>query len=92
MAGEHPVSRVVIIVAAVLVFFWLLRRALSSRKPDDRPQAPGETHKEGAVSPDLVSCAHCGVHLPKNEAVTAGEGAPSGRFFCGDEHRRLGPR
>ena len=85
-------SRVVIIVAAVLVFFWLLRRALSSRKPDDRPQARGEAPKGEAPSPDLVSCAHCGVHLPKNEAVAAGEGAPPGRFFCGDEHRRLGPR
>jgi len=86
------VSRVVIIVAAVLVFFWLLRRALSSRKQDDQPQAPSDAQKGGAVSPDLVSCAHCGMHLPKNEAVAAGEGASPGRFFCGDEHRRLGPR
>lgn len=82
-------SRVIMIVVAVLVFFWLLRRALGSRKHDDRPQAP---KPGGAPAPDLVSCAHCGVHLPKNEAVAGGEGAPAGEFFCSDEHRRLGPR
>ena len=81
-------SRVVIIVAAVLVFFWLLRRALGSRKQDDRPQAP----KQAAVTPDLVSCAHCGVHLPKNEAVAAGDGEAAGAYFCSDDHRWPGPR
>ncbi|MBS0337762.1 MAG: hypothetical protein JSS40_13270 [Proteobacteria bacterium] len=83
-------SRVIILVAAVLVFFWLLRRALGSRKGDGSgPQAP----KAGnAPAPDLVSCAQCGVHLPKNEAVAAGDGRPAGEFYCCEEHRRLGPR
>ena len=81
-------SRIVIIVAAVLVFFWLLRRALGSRKQGDRPQAPGPT----AAPPDLVSCAHCGVHLPENEAFRAGDGAPAGALYCSEDHRRLGPR
>lgn len=33
----------------------------------------------------IIACAHCGVHLPESEGVHAG-----GRFFCSDEHRRLG--
>lgn len=85
-------SRVVIIVAAVLVFFWLLRRALSSRGRDGRPQARGPSPSEPAAESDLVSCAHCGVHLPKGEATGEGEGAAPGRFYCSEEHRRLGPR
>ena len=68
-------SRVFILVVAVLVFFWLLRRALGSRKPAD-----------------LVSCAHCGVHLPKNEAVAAVDGGAADQFFCSEDHRRRGKR
>jgi uncharacterized protein len=35
----------------------------------------------------MVSCAHCGLHLPQPDAVE-GEG---GRHYCSSEHRRLGP-
>jgi uncharacterized protein len=35
----------------------------------------------------MVACAHCGVHLPVNEAVKDGE-----LHFCGEPHRLLGPR
>ena len=35
----------------------------------------------------MVSCAHCGLHLPQPDAVE-GEG---GRHYCSTEHRRLGP-
>lgn len=31
----------------------------------------------------MVSCAHCGIHLPQSEAL-AGQGA---LHFCSDEHR-----
>ena len=84
-------SRIVLLVLAVLVFVWLLRRALGSRKPDTRQprsQAPG------AATPDLVACAHCGVHLPRSEALAEpGVDAPQvGRFYCCEEHRRVGSR
>jgi len=36
----------------------------------------------------MVSCAHCGLHLPQPDAVE-GEG---GRHYCSAEHLRLGPR
>jgi uncharacterized protein len=35
----------------------------------------------------MVSCAHCGLHLPQPDALE-GEG---GRHYCSAEHRRLGP-
>lgn len=34
----------------------------------------------------MVSCAVCGLHLPESDAVRGSDG----RFFCGQEHRRLG--
>jgi len=39
-----------------------------------------------------VSCAHCGVNLPKSVA-RAGPGAGAGGpYFCSEEHLRAGPR
>jgi uncharacterized protein len=44
-------------------------------------QASGETRLI-----TLVSCAHCGVQLPRDEAVRADP-----HFFCGSAHAQLGP-
>jgi uncharacterized protein len=69
---------IAIVVIAVLVV-WLLKRALAgSRARDGSPKPPQS---------ELVSCAHCGVNLPKAEARSAG-----GRHYCSEEHWRLGPR
>ena len=75
-------GRLIVIVLVVFALLWLLRRALAApRKGDAPPQAPGE------AKGDLVSCAHCGVNLPKAEARSAG-----GRHYCSEEHWRAGPR
>jgi len=34
----------------------------------------------------MVSCAHCGLHVPRADALPAGD-----RFFCCEDHRRRGP-
>lgn len=34
---------------------------------------------------NMVKCAHCGVNLPRSEAIHSG-----GDFFCTPEHRQLG--
>ena len=75
-------TKLILIAAAVFALLWLLRRALAApRKGDAPPPAPGE------AKGDLVSCAHCGVNLPKAEARSAG-----GRHYCSEEHWRAGPR
>jgi uncharacterized protein len=74
-------GRLIVIVLVVFALLWLLRRALAPRKGDTPPQAPGE------AKGDLVSCAYCGVNLPKAEARSAG-----GRHYCSEEHWRAGPR
>ena len=73
---------VAIVVIAVLVL-WLIKRALA--KPKQDPTAGGAP--QGEPQSDLVSCAHCGVNLPRAEARSAG-----GRHYCSEEHWRLGPR
>jgi len=75
-------TRLLVIIVVVFALLWLLRRALArQQKGDAPPQAPGE------AKGDLVSCAHCGVNLPKAEARSAG-----GRHYCSEEHWRAGPR
>ncbi|MEI2418378.1 PP0621 family protein [Orrella sp. JC864] len=51
----------------------------------------GETTAEPALQNDpgepMVRCAHCGIHLPRSEALLT-----QGQTWCGPEHARLGAR
>ena len=71
--------RILLVIVLVVVVVWAIRRALRSMASRDsaaeRPPLPGE----------LVSCARCGLHLPRTEARELG-----GRLFCSEEHARLG--
>ena len=69
-------ARFLVLVALVLAAAWLLRRALRRLEGDEAPREAAE----------LVSCAHCGMHLPRPEARLA-----DGRAYCSEEHARLGP-
>jgi uncharacterized protein len=69
-------GRLIVLILLVVLAVWLIRRAL-------RATRMGE--KKPALQQDLVSCARCGMHLPRNEAREAG-----GRLYCGEEHARLG--
>jgi len=75
-------GRLIVIAVAVLIVVWLLRRALS-RPPTGGSGPAGAGEQQG----ELVTCARCDVNLPKSEARSAG-----GRFYCSEEHWRLGPR
>jgi len=62
-------------LVVVFVLLWLLRGAMTSRRRGDAappPKAPQE----------MIACAHCGVHLPRDEALPG-----RGGVFCGDAHR-----
>jgi uncharacterized protein len=43
--------------------------------------------KESADGERMVGCAHCGVNLPRSEAIN-----DDGAYFCGEAHRKLGAR
>lgn len=75
-------GRILLLVVALFVLIWLVRGLLVTRKRGDAPP-----RDPGAVSGELVHCAHCGVLLPRVESRSAG-----GREYCSDEHSRLGPR
>lgn len=76
-------GRLIVVALIVVLVVWVLRRALAApRRGSGAGDAPGS-----AAQGDLVSCAHCGVNLPRAEARSAG-----GRHYCSEEHGRLGPR
>lgn len=68
-----------LVVALVLLLVgWLMLRGRS--RPDRPPRGkPGP-------QPMLV-CEHCGIHLPRDEAVQDANGD-----FCSEAHRLAGPR
>jgi len=66
---------VLLVVLVVAIGIWRGRRA-----KDAAPQTPR------ALPQDMLACAHCGVHIPRSEALVLGSQA-----YCCPEHRRLGP-
>ena len=69
-------SKIVILAIAFAAAFWLLR-GLRKRSTGDVPP-PAKSEAE-----DMVRCVHCGVHLPRGEAVMSQQ-----RFFCSSQHRQ----
>jgi uncharacterized protein len=72
-------GRLVVLVLLIVLAVWLVRRAWRASARSNL------SHQPGPVQQDLVSCARCGMHLPRAEAREAG-----GRLYCGEEHARLG--
>ncbi|MFM1879882.1 MAG: hypothetical protein RLZZ344_116 [Pseudomonadota bacterium] len=77
-------TRILIVVVLVGLALWMLRRALG-RPGQKTPPAPRQTKKEsrqsGPKTLDLIACRHCGLHLPRSEAVWRGE-----RSYCSEAH------
>jgi len=81
----------VVVILAIMLVARLLAARSAAREREDRsapPPAPGR--RAQAPAPDsepMVRCAHCGIHLPRSEALLQG-----GLTWCGPEHARLGAR
>jgi uncharacterized protein len=65
-----------VVLALVIYVGWRLLKAskLPRDERDNVPRLP------------MVSCATCGLHVPRNEALVQDD-----RFFCCEEHRRAAP-
>lgn len=63
-----------ILIAIVAAVIWMARgarrRAVRNAEPPPQPQAL------------MVACSHCGLHLPRDEALPG-----RGGVFCSEAHR-----
>jgi uncharacterized protein len=69
-----------VLVLVIAIVGWFLLRA--------RPRTgTAASMPEGVLQPqEVVACSHCGVHLPRDEAVADPRGV-----FCSQAHRLAGP-
>jgi uncharacterized protein len=81
----------ILVLLVILFAVWLWqhnrrneqRDEAASRRPPVSPPPPPVAR----TPQPMVACAHCGLHLPADEAVTS---APAGLHYCSESHRRLG--
>lgn len=83
--------KIVVVLVAVLLLVWLLlgssrRRAKDARR-DNPAQPPASPQRPLPQVEGMVTCAHCGVHLPGSMALQV-----RGQAYCSPAHRDAGPR
>ena len=68
-----------VVVLVIAIALWLMLR--SRRRP------PAQGRSDGSEAPQaMVVCRHCGVHLPRADAVADRTGD-----YCTEAHRLAGP-
>ncbi|HRH06612.1 MAG TPA: PP0621 family protein [Burkholderiaceae bacterium] len=78
-----------VVFAVILLGVWLWRnnrKEMLQGRNDEMMQAKTRTPPKQ----QMVSCAHCGVHLPQSEALPSPDGLGGAPWFCSAEHRKLG--
>jgi uncharacterized protein len=66
----------ILFVVALLALLWLIKGSVARRMPP--PRDPGAATKPQP----MVTCAQCGLHLPRTDALPG-----RGGVFCGEAHR-----
>jgi len=80
----------VLIWVLLILGGMLLARIMSQNnaRQQSRPrQAPPRPMPPVQAPETMVRCAHCGIHLPRSEAVLV-----QGKTWCSTEHAKLGVR
>jgi uncharacterized protein len=76
-----------LLILAVLVVAYLIWKRNRRRKAEAQAQqtaAQRQTQPPPATPSAMLTCRHCGLHLPLTDATQGSLG-----FYCGPEHRRL---
>lgn len=66
----------VLLIVLVLGYSWWRSQRRKAVSTKAAPTAPPPMQ-------DMVACAHCGLHLPRSEALAQGA-----RYYCSPEHQR----
>ena len=66
-----------LLIALVAVIRWVVK---------NRSGRPVHRSSQKSAAPEMmVTCAHCGVHMPQSDSVVEG-----GVHFCSEAHRQAG--
>jgi len=76
----------VVLIIAVLFVARIAARMAAARQADAQPKARRSAPAPAAPEA-MVRCAHCGIHLPRSEAVLQ-----NGLTWCSTEHAALGKK
>jgi uncharacterized protein len=78
----------IVLIILVLFVARIAGRMAAQRQADanggQKKKARGE--QAPAALESMVRCAHCGIHLPRSEALLQ-----NGQTWCSADHARLGP-
>lgn len=66
-------GRLIFIIVVIALVYWLFK---SYRRQQHKQDEPSKTQ-------DMVSCANCGIHLPKSESQFV-----DGKYYCSEAHSR----
>jgi len=73
------VAKYLVVALVVGLVLWLMFAR--------RPRSVTRSRASARRGPEeMLTCAHCGVHLPRSEALVA-----DGRAYCSAAHRDAGP-
>lgn len=79
-------GKFIVLLLVVFLIVWLVRGGRPGRSapgPTTPPPPPADTGNPAGAPPDtIVACAHCGLHLPRADALPG-----RGGVFCGEAHR-----
>ncbi|WP_284615747.1 PP0621 family protein [Aquabacterium humicola] len=74
-----------LLLLVIGIGLWMVAKRLRGPAPPGEPRE--DRSKPSSTPTAMVECAHCGLHLPAADAVLDGR-----HVYCGEAHRRLGPR
>ena len=79
----------ILVLLVILIAVGVWRKRHRAEPPRTARAAPAND-REPPAPQDMVACAHCGLHLPRGDALALG--APSQTtYYCSAEHRAQGP-
>lgn len=76
----------VVVILAIMVVMRIVASRNSARREAAKAPPPAPRSGSGPAE-SMVRCAHCGVHLPRSEALLI-----SGKTWCSRDHAQLGDR
>lgn len=78
-----------VVLVVIVVALWLLLRGRGTPGAAQQRRAPPPGRGDVPAAPiDMVACSHCGVHLPRHDAIAE----TGGRVYCSAEHRDAAAR